>query len=40
MTVREIRLSTTPLPEAIADLRFGDIVYLDGFPHSAREATE
>lgn len=35
--LREIRLSTTPTPEAIADLRLGDIVYLDGLLYTARE---
>jgi len=34
---REIRLSTTPTPEAIAALRLGDIVYLDGIIYTARE---
>lgn len=34
---REIRLSTTPAPEAIAELRLGDIVYLDGMIYTARE---
>lgn len=34
---REIRLSTTPTPEDIADLRLGDIVYLDGLMYTARE---
>ena len=37
MTVRELRLSTTPTPEAIANLRLGDIVYLDGLMYTARE---
>jgi len=37
MTLREITLSTTPTPEAIADLRLGDIVYLDGLMYTARE---
>jgi L(+)-tartrate dehydratase beta subunit len=37
MKLREIRLSTTPTPEAIADLRLGDIVYLDGLMYTARE---
>ena len=37
MTVRELRLSTTPTPEAIANLRLGDIVYLDGLVYTARE---
>ena len=35
---REIRLSTTPAPEAIAELRLGDIVYLDGMIYTARES--
>lgn len=34
---RQIRLSTTPTPEALADLRLGDIVYLDGLMYTARE---
>jgi L(+)-tartrate dehydratase beta subunit len=34
---RKIRLSTTPTPEAIAELRLGDIVYLDGLMYTARE---
>jgi len=34
---REIRLSTTPTAEAIADLRLGDVVYLDGLLYTARE---
>ena len=37
MTIREIRLSTTPTPEAIAALRLGDVVYLDGLMYTARE---
>ncbi|MEP1586161.1 MAG: fumarate hydratase C-terminal domain-containing protein [Tateyamaria sp.] len=37
MSIREVRLSTTPTPEAIADLRLGDIVYLDGLMYTARE---
>jgi L(+)-tartrate dehydratase beta subunit len=34
---REIRLSTTPTPEALAELQLGDIVYLDGLLYTARE---
>ena len=34
---RQIRLSTTPKPEALAELRLGDIVYLDGLIYTARE---
>ena len=34
---REVRLSTTPTAEAIADLRLGDVVYLDGLMYTARE---
>jgi len=34
---RQIRLSTTPTPAALADLRLGDIVYLDGLIYTARE---
>ena len=37
MTLRQVRLSTTPTPEAIAALRLGDIVYLDGLIYTARE---
>ena len=37
MTIREVELSTTPTPEAIADLRLGDIVYLTGLMYTARE---
>lgn len=37
MTLRQVTLSTTPTPEAIADLRLGDIVYLDGLLYTARE---
>lgn len=34
---REIRLSTTPAPDALAELKLGDIVYLDGLIYTARE---
>lgn len=34
---RKIRLSTTPAADALADLRLGDIVYLDGLMYTARE---
>ena len=37
MKLREVVLSTTPTPEAIAELRLGDIVYLDGLIYTARE---
>ena len=37
MKPREVRLSTTPTAEALADLRLGDIVYLDGLMYTARE---
>lgn len=37
MKPREVRLSTTPKPEALADLQLGDIVYLDGLMYTARE---
>lgn len=37
MKPREISLSTTPKPEALAELRLGDIVYLDGLIYTARE---
>ena len=35
--LRELRLSTTPTAEAVADLRLGDVVYLDGLMYTARE---
>ena len=34
---REVRLSTTPTPEALAALQLGDIVTLDGLIYTARE---
>jgi L(+)-tartrate dehydratase beta subunit len=34
---REIRLSTRPTAGALAELRLGDIVYLDGLMYTARE---
>lgn len=34
---RKIRLSTKPTPEALAALKIGDIVYLDGVMYTARE---
>ena len=34
---RKIRLSTTPTQEDLAELRLGDIVYLDGLMYTARE---
>jgi L(+)-tartrate dehydratase beta subunit len=34
---RKIRLSANPTAEALADLRIGDIVYLDGTVYTARE---
>ncbi|RDD96946.1 fumarate hydratase [Paracoccus pantotrophus] len=37
MKPRQIVLSTTPTPEAIAELRLGDVVYLDGLLYTARE---
>ncbi len=37
MSPREVRLSTTPSSEAIAALRLGDVVYLDGLMYTARE---
>jgi len=37
MSLREVRLSTTPTKEAISELRLGDIVYLDGLMYTARE---
>ena len=35
--MRRVRLSTTPTPEALADLRLGDVVHLDGLIYTARE---
>ena len=37
MKMREVMLSTTPNPDALRDLRLGDIVYLDGLIYTARE---
>jgi L(+)-tartrate dehydratase beta subunit len=37
MSLREIRLSTTPTDDDIKALRLGDIVYLDGLIYTARE---
>ena len=37
MKLREVRLSTTPSAGDIAQLRLGDIVYLDGLMYTARE---
>ncbi|WP_375230535.1 fumarate hydratase C-terminal domain-containing protein [Roseobacter sp. S98] len=37
MSLREVVLSTTPTAEAVADLKLGDIVYLDGLIYTARE---
>ena len=37
MGIREVTLSTTPTPEAIAELRLGDVVYLNGLMYTARE---
>lgn len=37
MKLREVRLSTTPTAQAVAELRLGDIVYLDGLIYTARE---
>ena len=34
---RQIRLSTNPTKEALAELRIGDVVYLDGTVYTARE---
>ncbi len=34
---RQLRLSTNPTPEALAELRLGDVVYLDGTIYTARE---
>lgn len=34
---RRIRLSTNPTPEALADLKLGDVVYLDGVVYTGRE---
>ena len=37
MKPRTIRLSTTPSPEDLENLKLGDIVYLDGLMYTARE---
>lgn len=37
MKLREVILSTTPTPEELADLRLGDVVYLNGLMYTARE---
>lgn len=37
MNLREISLSTTPSAEDIANIRLGDIVYLDGLLYTGRE---
>jgi len=37
MKPTQVRLSTTPTPDALAALRLGDIVYLDGLMYTARE---
>lgn len=37
MKPREIVLSTTPTQEELAQLRLGDVVYLDGLMYTARE---
>ena len=34
---RKLRLSTNPTPEALSELRLGDVVYLDGTIYTARE---
>ena len=34
---RTVRLSTTPTREALAELKIGDVVYLDGLLYTARE---
>ncbi len=34
---RKVRLSTTPAPQDLAQLRLGDIVYLDGVIYTGRE---
>ena len=34
---RKLRLSTNPTPQALAELRLGDVVYLDGTIYTARE---
>ena len=34
---RKLRLSTNPTPEALSELRLGDVVYLDGIIYTARE---
>jgi L(+)-tartrate dehydratase beta subunit len=35
--LKEVRLSTPATPEALAELRIGDVVYLDGLIYTARE---
>lgn len=37
MSLRQVRLSTTPTQEALDDLQLGDIVFLDGLLYTARE---
>lgn len=37
MKPNKVRLSTTPTHEELAELRLGDIVYLDGLMYTARE---
>ncbi len=37
MSIRQIRLSTTPTPDALDELQLGDIVFLDGLLYTARE---
>ncbi len=37
MSLRQIRLSTTPTQEALDELQLGDIVFLDGLLYTARE---
>ena len=34
---RKLRLSNNPTPQALAELRLGDVVYLDGIIYTARE---
>jgi len=34
---RKLRLSTNPTPKALAELKLGDVVYLDGTIYTARE---
>ena len=37
---RKLRLSTNPTPQALAELRLGDVVYQDGTIYTAREGVD